>query len=115
MSTSSSRRPRPMVEPARQATQKIPIVFSNHADPIGTGHVASLPRPGGNITGLSELASELDAKELEILKEVLPRATRIGVLWNPTTPSHAPGLQSVKAAGEKLGHVRCQSGRHGWR
>jgi putative ABC transport system substrate-binding protein len=92
-----------MVEPARQATQKIPIVFSNHADPIGTGHVASLPRPGGNITGLSELASELDAKELEILKEVLPRATRIGVLWNPTTPSHAPGLQSVKAAGEKLG------------
>src|SRR5260370_35431141 len=103
MSTSSSRRPRPMVEPARQATQKIPIVFSNHADPIGTGHVASLPRPGGNITGLSELASELAAKELEMLKEVLPRATRIGVLWNPTTPSHAPGLQSVKAAGEKLG------------
>ena len=92
-----------MVEAARQATKTIPIVFSNHADPIGTGHVASLPRPGGNITGLSELATELDAKELEMLKEVLPRATRIGVLWNPTTPSHAPGLQSVKTAGEKLG------------
>jgi len=92
-----------MVEPARQATKTIPIVFSNHADPIGSGHVASLPRPGGNITGLSEMASELDAKQLEILKEVVPQATRIGVLWNPTTPSQVPGLQSLKAAGEKLG------------
>jgi putative ABC transport system substrate-binding protein len=92
-----------MVEPARQATKTIPIVFSNHADPIGTGHVASLPRPGGNITGLSVLATELDAKAMEILKQAVPYATRIGVLWNPTTPSHVPGLQSVKAAGEKLG------------
>jgi putative ABC transport system substrate-binding protein len=92
-----------MVEPARQATKTIPIVFSNHADPIGTGHVASLPRPGGNITGLSVLATELDAKAMEILKQAVPHATRIGVLWNPTTPSHVPGLQSVKAAGEKLG------------
>jgi putative ABC transport system substrate-binding protein len=91
-----------MVEAARQATKTIPIVFSNHADPIGSGHVASLPRPGGNITGLSEMASELDAKQLEILKEVVPQATRIGVLWNPTTPSQVPGLQSLKAAGEKL-------------
>jgi putative tryptophan/tyrosine transport system substrate-binding protein len=65
--------------------------------------VASLPRPGGNITGLSEMASELDAKQLEMLKEVVPQATRIGVLWNPTTPSQVPGLQSLKAAGEKLG------------
>jgi putative ABC transport system substrate-binding protein len=92
-----------MVEPAHQATKMIPIVFSNHADPIGSGHVASLPRPGGNITGLSEMASELDAKQLEMLKEVVPQATRIGVLWNPTTPSQVPGLQSLKAAGEKLG------------
>jgi putative ABC transport system substrate-binding protein len=81
-----------MVEPARQATKTIPIVFASHADPLGTGHVASLPRPGGNITGLSEL----------VLKEVLPQATRMGVLWNPTTPSQVPGLQSVKAAGERL-------------
>jgi putative tryptophan/tyrosine transport system substrate-binding protein len=92
-----------MVEPARQATKTIPIVFSNHADPIGTGHVASLPRPGGNITGLSELATELNAKALEMLKDAVPQATRIGVLWNPTTPSQVPGLQSVKAAGERLG------------
>jgi putative tryptophan/tyrosine transport system substrate-binding protein len=92
-----------MVEPARQATKTIPIVFANHADPIGTGHVASLARPGGNITGLSEQTTEIDAKALEMLKEVLPQATRIGVLWNPTTPSQVPGLESVKAAGERLG------------
>jgi putative tryptophan/tyrosine transport system substrate-binding protein len=92
-----------MVEPAHQATKTIPIVFSNHADPIGTGHVASLPRPGGNITGLSELATELNAKALEMLKDAVPQTTRIGVLWNPTTPSQVPGLQSVKAAGERLG------------
>jgi putative ABC transport system substrate-binding protein len=92
-----------MVEPARQATKTTPIVVSNHADPIGTGHVASLNRPGGNITGLSELATELDAKALEMLKEAVPQATQIGVLWNPTTPSQVPGLQAVRAAGEKLG------------
>jgi putative ABC transport system substrate-binding protein len=92
-----------MVEPARQATKTIPIVFSNHADPIGTGHVASLPRPGGNITGLSDLATDLNAKALEVLKEAVPRATRIGVLWNPTTPSQVPGMQSVEAAGKRLG------------
>ena len=92
-----------LVEAARQATKTIPIVFATHADPIGSGHVASLPRPGGNITGLSELTTEIDAKALEILKEVVPQSTRIGVLWNPTTPSQVPGLQSVKAAGERLG------------
>ena len=92
-----------LVEAARQATKTIPIVFATHADPIGSGHVASLPRPGGNITGLSELTTEIDAKALEILKGVVPQSTRIGVLWNPTTPSQVPGLQSVKAAGERLG------------
>src|SRR5262249_50328018 len=57
------------VEAARQATQTIPIVFSNHADPVGIGHVASLARPGGNITGLSMLLTDLAVKELEILTE----------------------------------------------
>src|SRR6516165_6724165 len=69
-----------MVDPARQATKTIPIVFSNHADPIGSGHVASLPRPGGNITGLTDQTSDIDAKAMEMLKEVVPQATRIGVL-----------------------------------
>jgi putative ABC transport system substrate-binding protein len=91
------------IEPARQATKTIPIVFSNHADPVGTGHVASLARPGGNITGLSMLLTDLVAKELEMLHETVPQAVRIGVLWNPTTPSHTPAVQAVKEAGEKLG------------
>ena len=91
------------VEAARQATKTIPIVFSSHADPVGTGHVASLSRPGGNITGLSMLLTDLVTKELELLKEAVPNATRIGILWNPTTPSHSPALPAVEAASEKLG------------
>ena len=74
------------VEPARQATHTIPIVFSFHADPVGVGHVASLPRPGGNITGLTMLLTDFSAKELEILKDAVPQAERIGVLWNPDNP-----------------------------
>ena len=91
------------VEPARQATNTIPIVFAAHADPVGVGHVASLAHPGGNITGLSQLITELASKGLELLKEVVPKALHVGVLWNPNTPSHAPALKSIKAAAEKLG------------
>src|SRR5262249_21754962 len=91
------------VEAARQATKTIPIVFSAHNHPVGVGHVASLAHPGGNITGLSQLQTELAAKQLEMLKEAVPQATRISVLWNPTTPSHPPALKSTAAAAEKLG------------
>jgi putative ABC transport system substrate-binding protein len=91
------------VEPARQATQTIPIVFAVHADPVGLGHVASLARPGGNITGLTIILTDLVAKQLEILKEAVPQATRIGVLFSPTAPSHRPALQAVETAGARLG------------
>jgi putative ABC transport system substrate-binding protein len=87
----------------RQVTKTIPVVFATHADPVGVGHVASLAHPGGNVTGLSMLLTDLVAKELEIFKEAVPQAMRIGVLWNPTTPSHRPAMQAVEAAGEKLG------------
>jgi putative ABC transport system substrate-binding protein len=86
-----------------EATKTIPIVFAVHADPVGIGHVASLARPGGNITGLPSLLTELSVKELEILKEAVPHAMRIGVLWAPTTPSHQPALKAVEAAGGTLG------------
>ena len=76
------------VEAARQVTASIPIVFAVHADPVGLGHVASLSRPSGNITGLSMLPTEFAAKELEMTNEAIPSAMRIGVLWNPSTPSH---------------------------
>jgi putative ABC transport system substrate-binding protein len=91
------------VEPARRATQTIPIVFALHADPVGLGHVASLARPGGNITGLSMVHTAIAEKGLEILKQTVPHASRIGVLWNPTTPSAPHVLKAVEAAGEKLG------------
>jgi len=91
------------VEPTRQATKTIPIVFALHADPVGLGHVASLARPGGNITGLTIILTDLVAKQLEILKGAVPQATRIGVLFSPTAPSHRPAVQSVETAGERLG------------
>jgi putative ABC transport system substrate-binding protein len=78
------------------------LATATHADPVGIGHVASLARPGGNITGLSMLLTELVAKELEILTEVVPQAKRIAVLWNPTTPSLPPAMKAVDAAGERV-------------
>jgi putative tryptophan/tyrosine transport system substrate-binding protein len=91
-----------LVEPARQATKTIPIVFGGHADPVGMGHVASLAHPGGNITGLSLVLTDIVGKELELLTQTVPRATRIGVLWNPTTPSHQLAVKAVESAGEQL-------------
>ena len=88
---------------AKEATKTIPIIFATHADPVGIGHVTSLPRPGGNITGLSVMQSDLTAKALAILKEAVPQATRFGVLWNSAVPSGRPTLQSAEAAGAKLG------------
>ena len=91
------------VEPAKRATSTIPIVFAANADPVGLGHVASLARPGGNITGLSQLLTELSPKELELLKEAVPGVRRVAVLWNPTTPSHKPALKAVEDAARTLG------------
>jgi putative ABC transport system substrate-binding protein len=89
-------------EAARRATTTIPIVFSTHFDPVGVGHVASLARPGGNITGMAALGTELTAKQLELLRATVPRATRFGVLYTATTPAHRPVLQAAEAAGKKL-------------
>ncbi|MDA9405763.1 ABC transporter substrate-binding protein [Bradyrhizobium sp. CCBAU 45384] len=91
------------VGPARRATGTIPIVFAQHADPVGLGDVTSLSRPGGNITGMSMLLTEVSVKELEILKEILPGATRVGLLWNPTTPSHPTAVKAVDRAAQTLG------------
>jgi putative ABC transport system substrate-binding protein len=91
------------VEAARQATTTIPIVFATHADPVGLGHVASLAQPGGNITGLSTLFTELVVKELEIMTQALPHMTRIGVLVTVTAPSHRPAADALEAAAPVLG------------
>jgi putative ABC transport system substrate-binding protein len=90
-------------EPARQATKTIPIVFAVHADPVGLGDVASLARPGGNVTGLSMMLTDLTAKQLEIAKEAMPSAARVAVIWDPATPSHTLALAALEGAGKKLG------------
>jgi len=88
---------------AKRATSTIPIVFVSHADPIGSGHVVNLARPGANITGLTIIMSETMAKSLELLKAAVPGLARVAVLWDPATPSHGPGVKAVAAASQALG------------
>jgi putative ABC transport system substrate-binding protein len=88
---------------AKRATSTIPIVFMSHADPLRSGHVASLARPGGNATGLTIMMTETNVKGLELFKQALPRLARVAVVWDPATPSHGPGLKAVEAAGPSLG------------
>ena len=87
---------------AKRATSTIPIVFTVHADPVASGHVASLAHPGANVTGTSLALTETYAKGLQLLKEAAPDVSRVAVLYNPDTPSHVPGLQSVEATGRAL-------------
>jgi putative ABC transport system substrate-binding protein len=88
---------------AKNATQTIPIIIPTALDPVGTGLVASLARPGGNITGLSSLAPELSGKRLELLKEVVPGMTRVAVFWNPANPANASVWKETQAAARALG------------
>jgi len=88
---------------AKAVGRTIPIVFAVSADPIGDGAVASLARPGGNITGLSDSHSDLVPKRLELLKEVVPSASRVAVLWDPGTPHTARQLKALKAVAPTLG------------
>jgi putative ABC transport system substrate-binding protein len=75
----------------------------SHADPLGTGHVTSLSRPGGNVTGLSLMMTETNVKGLELFKEAIPKLSHVAVIFDPATPSHKPGLKAVEAAGPPLG------------
>ena len=75
------------IRAAQHATRTIPIVMAGAYDPVGQGFVASLARPGGNITGLSFLGAELPGKRLELLKETVPQSTRVAVLANPAIPN----------------------------
>ena len=89
--------------PAKAATTTIPIVFVTGSDPVEQGLVASLNRPGGNLTGATTLAVELGQKRLELLHEVVPTATLIGVLVNPTGPNLKAVLRDLQAAARTLG------------
>jgi len=88
---------------AKQVTRTTPIVMSVVVDPVGSGLVPSLARPGGNLTGTSIMATELIGKQFELLREVVPKVSRMTLLWNPTNPSHAPSISHVQAAARSLG------------
>ena len=93
----------PAAHATKNATSVIPIVIGNAADPVGTGLVASLARPGGNITGLSDFNLGVVTKRLELLKEIVPSASRIAVLWNPTNPTNPLQLKETQTAAPGLG------------
>jgi putative ABC transport system substrate-binding protein len=88
---------------AKRATRTIPIVMANAGDPLGSGLVASLSRPGGNVTGMSLMAPDLGGKRLELLKELLPQVFRVAVLWNAANPYSALVFKEVQTAGQILG------------
>ena len=88
---------------ARAATSTIPIVMCNDNDPVGDGFVASLARPGANISGLSNFAPELSGKRLEILREVLPKLSRVAVMGTSTNPAYAQVIKEVELAAKALG------------
>jgi putative ABC transport system substrate-binding protein len=97
----------PAPEAARHATSTIPIVTLSHPDPVGSGLVASLARPGGNVTGLSSIILELRGKQLQLLTEIVPGLSRVAVLSNPSIPAHAFDLRDLRAAAQSL-KVRLQ-------
>jgi putative tryptophan/tyrosine transport system substrate-binding protein len=89
--------------PAKEATRTIPIVMGQDTDPVGNGFVASLARPGGNITGLSTLAPEISGKQLELLKEIIPRLARVAFLGMSNEPGNAQALREIELAARAHG------------
>src|SRR5262245_19354430 len=97
----------PNTRAAKEATKTIPIVMTQEIEPVGSGVVASLARPGGNITGLSNFAPEISGKRLELLKEAVPKLFRVGVVGTSTTPGNTQQLREVELAAEMFA-VRLQ-------
>ena len=95
--------PSPAIRAAQQATSTIPIVMAGTGDPVGAGFVVSLARPGGNITGLSNVGGEISAKYLELLLAIVPRLSRVAVLGNSGSATHSAVLKNVITSAQKLG------------
>ena len=87
---------------AKNVTKTIPIVFTGVGDPVGAGVVPSLSHPGGNVTGISTLATELSAKRLELLKEIVPNAAPVAMVWNDTNPSMVLSAREAQNAADRL-------------
>ena len=90
------------VRAAKQASHTIPIVVAVAGDLVGPGHVASLARPGGNITGQTAFVSELSAKRLELLKTAFPKVSRVAIIWNPTNADNVAGFKAAEVAARAL-------------
>src|SRR4029434_4806036 len=88
---------------AKRATTNIPIVMANAADPVGSGFVASLARPGGNVTGLSNLSSKISGKRLEMLMEAVSRLSRVAIIWNPDVRGALLDYKETEGAARSLG------------
>jgi putative ABC transport system substrate-binding protein len=91
------------IRAAMQATDKIPIIMALAPDPVGSGFISSLARPGGNVTGLSALATDLAGKRVELLKEIAPRAVHAAVLWNPTSQAKVAEWQDTQELARRVG------------
>ena len=101
------------IRAAKKTTSTIPIVMTHVGDPVGLGLVASLARPGGNITGLSQMSPDLSGKRVELLKEILPKVKRVAFLWDPATRADAVITKQVQAAAPP--RRRCDCNRRGAR
>ena len=93
----------PETSAAKQVTKGIPIVFVVHGDPLSVGDIQSLSHPGGNITGLSQMHPELSTKQLDLLKQIAPGISRIGVLWNAANPAKQTDWKFLAPAAQALG------------
>jgi putative ABC transport system substrate-binding protein len=93
------------VQAAQRATVSIPIVMASVIDPLDSGFVASLAHPGGNITGLSNMSSDISPKHLEMLAKTVPNLSRVAVLMNPANPAHPVILRSVQTAAQRVGII----------
>lgn len=92
----------PAIRIAKEKTGTIPIVMAGVTDPVGSGFAASLAHPGGNITGLTHMAPDLTGKRLELLKEVVPRLSRVALLWNPNQPGQLAAFKEAEMAAQGL-------------
>ena len=98
-----------------QQTRTIPIVFATVADPVGSGFVVSLARPGGNATGFTTIEGSMGGKWLELLKEIAPRVARVAFLFNPATARHMPNIPETLQSRRRIirgGGDRCIGSRH---
>jgi putative tryptophan/tyrosine transport system substrate-binding protein len=98
----------PGAQAAKRATGTIPIVFTSSGDPVATGLVASLAQPGGNVTGLSRVGPDLGVKKVELLKEIMPKISRVAFVWNPDNAANALALKKTQAAARDV-HWQVQS------